>query len=173
MQRTPVPDSEQAHGRALGGELVIPALAFAFTIYYFVSIHEAPWTAKASTYFIGGVLLALVVLFVGSSIKALASGVARLSFAGLRAPAALAPKRLGLLALVLVYVYALEFGGFTITTFVFLFLAMVVLGGLKVARTAVLLAASYALGGYILFIALFETRFPEGPFEVLMKAVLP
>jgi hypothetical protein len=37
----------------------------------------------------------------------------------------------------------------------------------------VILSAVMALGGYAVFILAFDTRFPRGPFEALMKLVLP
>ncbi|MGI9336703.1 MAG: hypothetical protein ACR2RL_26425 [Gammaproteobacteria bacterium] len=176
MNEQPAGESQRpmpSGSRSFGSELVIPGLALLFTVYYFVSIHEAPWTAKASTYFIGGILLALIVVFVALALKTLASGAASLSFAPLFAPPELALKRLGLLGLVGAYIYVLEFGGFTLSTFLFLYLAMLTLGGLRVARIGALVAGACALGGYVLFIAVFETRFPQGPFETLMNAVLP
>ena len=43
--------------RQLGGELVIPVLAVVFTLYYFSSIWNSPWTAQVSAFMVGGILL--------------------------------------------------------------------------------------------------------------------
>ena len=158
--------------RAIGGELIIPALAVAFTVYYFVSIHEAPWTAKVSTYLIGGVLIALSLLFAALALRELLARRADLSARVLLEPAQLRGKRAGLLALTLAYIVVLEWSGFTITTFVFVLAGMLVLGGARAARIALVLAAVYALGGYVLFVALFDTRFPAGPFERLIAQLV-
>ncbi len=158
--------------RAIGGELIIPVLAIAFTVYYFVSIHEAPWTAKVSTYLIGGVLIALSLLFGALATRELLARRADLSVRTLFEPAHLRRKRAGLLALTVAYIVVLEWGGFTITTFVFVLAGIFVLGGARVARIALVLAAVYALGGYVLFVALFDTRFPAGPFERMLAPFL-
>lgn len=155
--------------RQRGGDLLIPALALAFTLYYFWSIFDAPWTAKVSTYFIGSILILLAVAVIGKTLYAARRSDSGLSMAALATPRALLPRRLGLLALTIGYIVTLRWGGFTLTTLVFLFLAMWLLGGSK--RMALLLASIYALSGYVLFIVLFQTRFPQGPFERLLQGV--
>ena len=70
------------------------------------------------------------------------------------------------------YVVLIEWGGFTLTTFAFLASAMLLLAGGRKAHLILPLAAAIALIGYGLFMVAFETRFPRGPFEQLMSAVL-
>ena len=36
-------------------------------------------------------------------------------------------------------------------------------------RFIIFLAITLSVGGYLLFIVAFETRFPEGPFEIFVK----
>ena len=48
--------------KALGADLVIPALALGFATYFFVSIADLAWEAKANGVVIGGILVALIVL---------------------------------------------------------------------------------------------------------------
>jgi len=62
--------------------------------------------------------------------------------------------------------------GFTITTFLFLSIAMLILNDWRKKRFIILLSAVLSLGGYLLFIVAFKTRFPAGPFETFMKAFL-
>ena len=50
--------------RQLGGELVIPVMAIAFTLYYFSTIWNSPWTAQVSAFLVGGVLLLVCGIFV-------------------------------------------------------------------------------------------------------------
>ena len=111
--------------RQLGGELVIPVMAVVFTIYYFTTIWNSPWTAQVSAFFIGAILLLLVVIFIGKSIKTLVTKEADLGMGSLMAPVAYIPKRLILLGLTLGYAILIEWGGFTLTTFWWLFLSMV------------------------------------------------
>ncbi len=42
--------------KALGADLVIPALALSFAAYFFVSIADLAWEAKANGVVIGGIL---------------------------------------------------------------------------------------------------------------------
>ena len=51
------PDSSERRTPTTGSDLVIPLIAIGFTVYYIVSILDAPWSAKVSTYFIGSVLV--------------------------------------------------------------------------------------------------------------------
>ena len=149
--------------KARGGELIIPLLALAFTLYYFYSILDAPWTAKVSTYFIGSILIGLVLLFLVLFFRSYWRGETSFGLGGLLKPTELLLRRVILLVLTVAYIVLLQWGGFTLTTLGFLLLAMPVLGGrLKVA---IPLAFAYAFGGYILFIVIFKTRFPEGPLE--------
>ena len=39
--------------RSIGGDLVIPVAALFFTLYYFLTIIDSPWTAQVSAFFIG------------------------------------------------------------------------------------------------------------------------
>ncbi len=48
-------------------------------------------------------------------------------------------------------------------------MAMLLLSGGKKKGLAFSIAGILALGGYLLFIVAFKTRFPAGPFEQLME----
>lgn len=156
----------------LGGDLVIPVAALLFTLYYFSTIIESPWTAQVSAFFIGAILIALVLVFFIKSALAVRRPEADLGMHGLLAPRPYVPKRFGLLALTLGFIYFVEWGGFTLTTFAFMSLAMLLLSGGRNKRLILILCAILSLGGYLLFILAFDTRFPAGPFELLMQQVL-
>jgi hypothetical protein len=83
---------------------------------------------------------------------------------------AVAPKRAALFVLTLAYIFFINLAGFTITTFLFLCLGMLVLSEGRNKRLIVGLAVGLSIGGYLLFVVAFERRFPEGPFEALYKA---
>jgi hypothetical protein len=155
--------------RRVGGDLVIPVAALLFTLYYFSTIVDSPWTAQVSAYFVGSVLILLSLAFIVRSVAVVRRGEAYWSLQDLVAPLDFLPKRLVLLALTLGYIFAIEWGGFTITTFVFMAAAMLLLtGGL---RKGLILGLSgvVSVGGYLLFVVAFETRFPRGPFEQLAE----
>ena len=157
--------------RPVGGELIIPIAAVAFTLYYFSSIIDSPWEAQVNAFFVGSILLALVAILLIKVGRELIAGQADLRLGALIEPVAVIPKRLILLLLAIGYVAAIEWLGFTLTTFAFLTVAMLTLNDGRRPGFVLGLAAVLALGGYVLFIVAFQTRFPAGPFERLMAVV--
>lgn len=157
--------------KGIGAELLIPVAALIFTLYYFWTIWNSPWTAQVSAFFIGTILILLVVSFVLKTAVALYRHQAHLGIGELLAPRSLLPVRIGLLLMTLGYVILVKWGGFTLTTWVFLFGAMLILNGGRRKRLVAVLSATLALSGYLLFIVAFETRFPRGPFENFMRSI--
>lgn len=157
----------------IGGDLIIPVAAVLFTLYYFYSIIDSPWTAQVSAFFNGAILLVLCAIFIAGAAFKLARKQASLRFDTLFEPAAVAPKRAFLFLLTLAYIACIGWAGFTITTFVFLVLGMALLSGRerKNKRFILILSAALAVGGYLLFVVAFERHFPEGPFEQAFKAM--
>ena len=157
--------------KVVGGDLVIPVSAVAFTVYYFISIIDAPWTAQVSTVFIGSILILLVILFLIKALNSVRAGEARWGLGNLPLPTALIPKRLALLGLTVAYIVVLPWGGFTLTSFTFLYAAMLLLGGAKVRHKALWAALAFSVSGYLLFVVAFQTRFPRGPVEQLINGL--
>ena len=158
--------------RALGGDLIIPIAAVAFTLYYFSTILRSPWEAQVNAFFVGSILIALVLILLVKLGRELAAGTASLRIGALIEPRRIAPKRLILLGLAIAYAILIPWLGFTLTTFAFLALAMLLLNDGERAGFVLGLAATLALVGWLLFIVAFQTRFPAGPFERLMELVL-
>ncbi len=165
-------EPEKTEKKHLGGDLVIPVAALAFTLYYFSTIIDSPWTAQVSAVFIGSILIFLILIFIVKSVVSLRRGDADLGMDSLLNPRSFILKRLALLGLTLGFVFLVDYGGFTLTTFGFLTLAMLLLSGGRNKRFILILSGGLALGGYLLFILAFETRFPDGPFEQLMERIL-
>ena len=158
--------------RPVGGDLIIPIAAIAFTLYYFTTIWDSPWEAQVNAFFVGSILILLVAILlikIGFELKV---GAADLRLGPLIEPVGIGPKRLTLLLLAIGYVAAIGWLGFTLTTFVFLAAAMLVLNGGRRPGFILGLAAALAVGGYLLFMVAFQTRFPEGPLEWLLGSVL-
>ncbi len=164
--------NETKQKRSIGGELVLPVAGVLFTLYYFSTIIDSPWTAQVSAFFIGTILLCLCVALFIKNGMALARGDAAMTFHTLFSRLDISSGRLALLMITIGYAILIAWGGFTITTFVFLFLAMTVLNKGNSKGFIALLSAGLSLGGYLLFILAFETRFPRGPFETFMELVL-
>jgi hypothetical protein len=159
----------KAGPKSLGSELIIPAIAFFFTLYYFYTIMDAPWTAQVAAFIVGSILILLVVSFVIKTLKSLSNGEGVLGFENLVKPRFLLRKRAILLVLTIAFIMAVPALGFTITTFVFIATAMLVLSDFEKKCFIIFLAITLSVGGYLLFIVAFETRFPEGPFEIFVK----
>ncbi len=162
-------EAKKPERKSIGGELILPIGAFIFTLYYFYTIIDVPRIAQVSAFFVGTILIFLLILLavrIGREVKA---GTADLRLGRLVEPRSFIPKRLALLSLTLGFIYFVEWLGFTLTVFVFLSLAMLLLSGGKKKGLAFSIAGILALGGYLLFIVAFKTRFPAGPFEQLME----
>ena len=164
--------SDHEEKKPIGGELVIPVAAFFFTLYYFWTIIDVPWTAQVSAFFVGSILIVLIGLFVRRCIGQLRSGEASLDIGPLFEPTSYVPKRLALLGLTLGFIFFVQYLGFTITVFLFLSSAMLLLSNGQKKVFILSLSAVLSLAGWALFIWAFNTRFPAGLFETMMKGLL-
>jgi len=158
--------------RHLGGELVIPVMAVIFTLYYFMTIWNSPWTAQVSAFAIGGILLFVCALFFIKMVGYLQRGEGRLTFGNLFSYEDIRSGRIGLLITTVGFCVLIGDLGFTLTTFLFLWLSMAILGKFKRLGLITLTATLMSLGGWAVFIWAFETRFPRGWFENTMRMVL-
>lgn len=168
------PESESGGRQPLGSDLIIPVAAIVFTLYYFYSIIDTPWTAQVSAFFNGSILLLLCAVSIVALALKVRRGQATLGFDALLEPVEVMPRRAVLFLLTVGYILCIDWAGFTITTFVFLTLAMLLLSGRgrRNRLFIVLLSAVLAIGGYLLFVVAFERHFPEGPFERAFKAMM-
>jgi len=159
--------SKASRKASLGADLVIPALAVGFTLYFFSSIWELAWEAKVNGVIIGGVLLALIAIQVVRIGMQVAAGKATLGFDKLTQPASVQRQRIALIALAAAFVGFLPWLGVTLGLFLFLLLGMMIMG---VRRPVTLLgvAGGVAASIYMMFIAFLGTRYPPGPVEKLI-----
>jgi hypothetical protein len=164
------PDKD--HKKAIGGELVIPIMAFAFTLYYFWTILDVPWSAQVSAFFVGSILIVLIIVLFFRMAGSVKRGEATLKIGPLFDPVAYVPKRLALLGLTVGFIFVVQYLGFTITVFLFLSSAMLLLSNGQKKGLILSLSAGLALTGWALFIWAFDTRFPAGPFETMMKGLI-
>ena len=120
----------------------------------------------------GAILIAIVMVFFGRVAMLLARGEADLGMKDILEPLGYLRVRGGLIGLTVLYTVAIDWGGFTLTSFAFMAIAMVMLNRGAAKGRCLLVAPSMAIAGYLLFILAFGIRFPKGPFEMLMDAVL-
>ncbi len=158
--------------RHLGADLVIPALAVGFTLYYFSTIWNSPWTAQVRAFAIGGILLFICARYVIKVVGQFKRGEGRFTFTSLVNYEDIRTGRVALLVTTIGFCVLIDSLGFTLTTFLFLWLSMAILGAFKRLGLVTVTAAIMALGGWAVFILAFDTRFPRGWFEETMKAVL-
>ena len=156
--------------KPVGQELIIPGLAVAFTGYYFWTVQELAWEAKANGIVIGAILLALVAILLVRLGWQLFKGQAsaRLTLGGDRETNL---ARVLLMALMAGFLVALPFLGTSIALAFMLFAAMWLLGG-RHWPTLVGVSVVTPLLVWFALIWLLGTRFPTGPFEHLMAALL-
>lgn len=165
-------ESPEEQKRHAGGELVIPVAGLLFTIYYFSTILESPWTAQVSAFFVGAILIALIAALFVKTALACRDSTADLAIGPLIEPFSFLPKRLALLGLTIGYIIVIHYLGFTITTFLFMASSMTLLSDGRKIGFIVLLSAIVSVAGWALFILAFETRFPVGPFEAVMDTLI-
>jgi hypothetical protein len=153
-------------------DLIIPVMALVFTAYYLTTITEVPWIAQASAILVSAMLSAAIFAFAIRTYLRMRGGQERISWSAIEIDRVSTVKRIALLALTITYIAVIEYLGFTITTFLFVFSAVLLLSSLAHWRSALAVSFSCATLGYVVFIYFFQTRFPRGPVENFLKGVL-
>jgi hypothetical protein len=163
-------DNNKGERTATGGDWVIPVIALAFTTYYLISIKDLVWEAKIAAVFVAVMLYLLIGIFAFKTVRGLKRGSLKIDFTPLWENGPLFRTRALLFGLTVLSVAIMPWAGFTISTFLFLLSAFLMLGDIS-RKAAVITAGSLALAGYILFIAILRTAFPPGPFELAVHAL--
>jgi len=111
-----------------GADLVIPALALGFAAYFFISIADLAWEAKANGIVIGGVLVVLIAAQLVRSAVPLLRGRASLRFDALWEPRDALPKRVGMVLVTITFIATLNWLGLTLGLALALFAALWIMG---------------------------------------------
>lgn len=156
-----------ARNNALGADLVIPALAGAFALYFLVSTTDLVWEAKANGVVIGAVLLILIAAQVALVFWQRVKGEGALGFDPLWRPRDLALKRLTMLAITAAFVALLPWLGLTLGLWLGM-LAQLLVTGVRRRAVLVWLPLATAAACYLLFIVAINAEFPHGPVERLV-----
>jgi hypothetical protein len=149
---------------AIGGDLIIPVLAVAFTTYYLLSTANLTWEAKANGVVIGIMLYALIAMQAVRIAMKVARGQATLGFGELVEFSKAQWQRIGIVAILIVFIAAIGVLGTSLSLFLTVFALMWVLDE---RRWSNLLGISFATTAtvYLLFIVFLGTRLPRGPVE--------
>jgi hypothetical protein len=153
---------------AAGADLVIPLLALGFAAYFFWSIADLVWEAKANGVVIGSVLVALVLLQLARIGVRVARGEADLRTDPLWEPRDVLGKRVGMVLATIAFIVLLQALGLTLALFLAMVAALWTMGVRKPAR---LLGISFgvAAAAYLLFIAVLDAGFPHGLIEKILS----
>jgi hypothetical protein len=154
----------------LGADLVIPALALCFAGYFFFSIADLAWEAKANGVLIGTVLVLLIGIQVVRTGIELAAGRGNLSLEPLVAPRDVLGKRVGMTLLTVVFIAAMPWLGLTLSLFLALGAGLYLMGVRRRSRLF-WVPFSIAACAYLLFIALLNSDLPHGPVENAVSAL--
>jgi hypothetical protein len=166
-QEKPISSSK----KNIAGELTLPFCALLFTLYYFSTVIESPWTAQVNAFMVGSVLISVVVIFFINRIVMLTRGKAQFHINVLRILSSIKTRQSGFIGLTIAYLLVIESIGFTITTALFFWGSMLLLDYGKAPVVKGALAVFMALAAYGIFILGFETRLPKVVFEAFLTGV--
>ena len=151
----------------LGADLVIPALALGFAVYFFVSIADLAWEAKANGVVIGGILVTLIAVQLARIAIELARKRGTLSFEPLWAPREALVKRVGMVAITVLFIATLKWLGLTLGLLAALFAALWIMGAR--GKALIILPIAVSVAAYLLFVVLLKSDIPHGPIERLFS----
>lgn len=152
---------------SLGADLVIPGLGVALTVYFFATVQELPWEAKANALAIGSLLLLLVAIYAARVAFKVFRGAATLGFEKLFDRPSAQWKRLWLIVAIAAFIALLPWLGFTLSLFLGMLASMLVMG-VREPKPLLGTAFGVAMACYLMFIALLDSNFPRGPVESLL-----
>jgi len=152
--------------KALGADLVIPVLAFAFTVYFLYSTSGLQWEARSNGLIIGTLLLVLVAVQVVRVGFDFARKRGTFTFGPLVAPSDVFRKRIGMLAITIAFVATLPWVGLAIGLFVAL-AASFALMGVRPVRRVLLVALAITVVCWLGFTVALDMGLPPGPVEKL------
>jgi hypothetical protein len=153
--------------KPLGADLVIPALALGFAIYFFISIADLAWEAKANGVMIGGILVLLIAAQVVRIAIGISKGEASLGLSGLWEPREVLGRRVGMVVVTIAFIATLNWLGLTLGLLLSLFAALWIMGARGKALAMVPIVVATA--AYLLFIYLLQSDIPHGPIERLFS----
>ena len=154
----------------LGADLIIPALALGFAVYFFFSIADLAWEAKANGVLIGTILVVLIGIQLVRVGVQVVRGNATLRLERLWEPREALPKRVGLVLITVAFIVAIRWVGLTLALFLALVAALYLMGVRKPSHLA-LVPLGVAAAAYGLFIAALDSDLPRGPVEQLLAAL--
>ena len=165
-------DSREDGGRRpAGADLVIPIIALAFAGYFFFSIADLQWEAKANGVIIGSALVVLILVQLVRMALDLTRGKASLAFTPLIEPRDVLLPRIALVVITFAFIATITWLGVTLGLFVSLLASLWALG-IRRRKQLILVPLVTSAAVYVLFIAILDTSFPHGPVEHAVSALV-
>jgi len=155
LEKRPVP---------LGADLIIPLMALAFAGYFFVSISDLVWEAKANGVIIGTALVLLVIIQLVRIGISIAKGRGSWSFDELVEPREANARRAGMVVVTIVFLVTVPWLGLTLGLLLCMIAGLWAMGVRKPGRILII-SLIVATSSYLLFIAAVDAEFPRGPIE--------
>lgn len=165
-------DSEQKVGRrkGIGADLILPAMAVAYAIYYLYTVADFSWEARMSGVFLAVAIFGLVAILVVRTVLRVGRGEATLALTALTTPRDKVFLRLLFIGLAALSILLMPWLGFTLTIILFNLAGMVMLG-VRNRKHLVIISLAAGAAGYLLFIVALDTRLPYGPIEWLLQGL--
>ncbi len=152
--------------------MIIPLLACGLAIYFLISTSELAWEARATGSMVAYVLLGLcLALFLRGGLRAM-RGTGQYSFGDLFENSLFNRQRVGLVALLVLFIATIPWLGTTLGIFLLL-LASLRLMGVTNATQLLGISLTSAAVVYLLFIFLLNSRMPRGLIEKALATILP
>ena len=155
----------------LGADLIVPALALAFAGYFFFSIADLAWEAKANGVVIGAILVLLILIQVIRIGVRVRRGEADLRTDPVWQPVEVLPKRAGMVLITIIFIATLDWLGVTLGLLLGLFAALWTMG-VRNRKALVLVPLIAAAAVYLLFVVALQSDIPHGPVEQMMTKLL-
>jgi hypothetical protein len=155
----------------LGADLIVPALALAFAGYFFFSIADLAWEAKANGVVIGAILVLLILIQVIRIGVRVRRGEADLRTDPVWQPVEVLPKRAGMVLITIIFIATLDWLGVTLGLLLGLFAALWTMG-VRNRKALVLVPLIVAATVYLLFVVALQSDIPHGPVEQMMTKLL-
>lgn len=165
-------NSEQKRDRrkGVGADLILPAMAVAYAIYYMRTVADFPWEAQMSGTFIAIAIFGLVGILVVRTLLQVRRGEVTLHLTALTTPRDKVILRLFFISLTALSILLMPWLGFTLTIILFNLSGMLMLG-VRGVKSLVIIPLAAGLVGYHLFIVALDTRLPHGPVEWLLQSL--
>ena len=151
----------------LGADLVVPGLAAAFAVYFFFSIADLGWEAKANGVVIGAVLVVLVLLQIGRIALRMYRSDADFGMKPLLEPYEALPKRVGLVLVTIAFIATMHWLGVTLGIVLALAASLWILG-VRNRKALVLVPLGVGAAVYLMFVVALQSDIPHGPVELLL-----